>query len=207
MFSILLTGAIMAHHTNSITIKILRDWSVLNFLVAISIICIPLAFDPYFYFNDDVQTQYIPVYREIGAAYARLELPLLSGEIFHGDNFLLEYQYGLFNPVSIIISVLIYIVHRGDLGVDILRALIFLSCFMALFFLAERSGFVLNMRRSRRPRHAAFPGSFTSTLAPGYPALQPSPIFPGFSAFSCSSYSAPKAGKPSQALQPACSCC
>ena len=125
----------MAHHTNSITIKILRDWSVLNFLVAISIICIPLAFDPYFYFNDDVQTQYIPVYREIGAAYARLELPLLSGQIFHGDNFLLEYQYGLFNPVSIIISVLIYIVHRGDLGVDIFAgAYIFILFYGVVFF-------------------------------------------------------------------------
>lgn len=65
--------------------------------------CLPLFFYHGFYFLDDMQHQYMPVFYNIGRSLRSGELPLISLNNWYGGNFLGESQYALFNPVSLFI--------------------------------------------------------------------------------------------------------
>ncbi|HEY8068962.1 MAG TPA: hypothetical protein VIF38_08715 [Burkholderiales bacterium] len=56
---------------------------------------------PRFFFTDDYVTYFLPGFREIGRMLARGEFPLLTDRIWVGGDLLQEYQFAVFNPVSL----------------------------------------------------------------------------------------------------------
>jgi len=70
-------------------------------LLAVATAAIPLLHNPGFYFSDDYQTYFLPGFLEIARLIKAGEWPFLSPRLFQGGAFLAEYQYALFNPVSV----------------------------------------------------------------------------------------------------------
>lgn len=66
-------------------------------------IAIPLWLDPTFFFSDDMKQQHLPVMMEIGRRLREGSFPAVTDLSGFGGNLLGEYQYGLYNPVSLLI--------------------------------------------------------------------------------------------------------
>ncbi|NQV82797.1 MAG: hypothetical protein HQ494_03155 [Rhodospirillales bacterium] len=61
----------------------------------------PVIQNPLFYFQDDFQIQFMPMFGEIARLLKSGEFPLLTDRIWHGGAILAEYQFAVFNPVSL----------------------------------------------------------------------------------------------------------
>lgn len=59
-----------------------------------------------FYFQDDTQAYYAPVWQELGRRLRSGELPVLSPDQWMAGNFLIETQVGLWNPVQLLVNLL-----------------------------------------------------------------------------------------------------
>lgn len=94
-------------------------WGLLTALLAVATAAIPLVHEPAFYFTDDYQSYFLPGFLEIARLIKAGELPFLTPRLFQGGAFLAEYQYALFNPVS----VLLYLVLDGFARLDRAAAL------------------------------------------------------------------------------------
>ncbi len=70
-------------------------------LLATATAAIPLLHNPSFYFSDDFQTYFLPGFLEIARLIKAGEWPFLTPRLFQGGALLAEYQYALFNPVSV----------------------------------------------------------------------------------------------------------
>ena len=57
--------------------------------------------NPAFFFHDDVQHQYLPVYYEVGRNLLQGRLELESMVTWFGGDLVVEYQYALFNPLAL----------------------------------------------------------------------------------------------------------
>ncbi|MWV25924.1 hypothetical protein FVE89_28910 [Methylobacterium sp. 2A] len=89
-------------------------WGLLTACLAVATAAVPLAHTPTFYFTDDYQAYFMPGFLEIARLIKAGELPFLSPRLFQGGAFLAEYQYALFNPVSL----LLYLVLDGFARLD-----------------------------------------------------------------------------------------
>lgn len=89
-------------------------WGLLTACLAVATAAIPLAHTPTFYFTDDYQAYFMPGFLEIARLIKAGALPFLSPRLFQGGAFLAEYQYALFNPVSL----LLYLVLDGFARLD-----------------------------------------------------------------------------------------
>jgi hypothetical protein len=89
-------------------------WGLLTAALAVATAAIPLVHEPAFYFTDDDQSYFMPGFLEIARLIKAGELPFLTPRLFQGGAFLAEYQYALFNPVS----VLLYLVLDGFARLD-----------------------------------------------------------------------------------------
>ncbi|KQP40298.1 hypothetical protein ASF49_21110 [Methylobacterium sp. Leaf104] len=78
-------------------------WGLLTAVLAIATAAIPLVHEPAFYFTDDYQSYFLPGFLEIARLIKAGELPFLTPRLFQGGAFLAEYQYALFNPVSLLL--------------------------------------------------------------------------------------------------------
>ena len=90
------------------------SWGLLTASLAIATAAIPLVHEPAFYFADDYQSYFLPGFLEIARLIKAGELPFLTPRLFQGGAFLAEYQYALFNPVSL----LLYLVLDGFARLD-----------------------------------------------------------------------------------------
>ena len=70
---------------------------------AVAAVAILLAINPAFFFYDDMQHQHLPVMMEIGQRLRAGDFPAITSLSAFGGNLLGEYQYGLCNPVSLLI--------------------------------------------------------------------------------------------------------
>jgi hypothetical protein len=77
-------------------------------IAAVSLAALPLLFNPAFYFRDDFQSSFMPVFLEVARLVERGELPLLTTDSWYGGNLLGEYQFAIFNPVSVASYLLIH---------------------------------------------------------------------------------------------------
>lgn len=68
---------------------------------------------PGFYYIDDMRTQFLPAFHEVGRQLWQGQVPLISLRSWMGGNLLGEYQYAIFNPVSDLLYMLLY---RSDLS-------------------------------------------------------------------------------------------
>jgi hypothetical protein len=82
--------------------------------IAAAAAALPLLVNGYFYYADDNQTYFTPMFGEIARLLEAGEFPLSTDRVWYGGAILAEYQYGVFNPVCLL---LLLIAHRfGDLA-------------------------------------------------------------------------------------------
>lgn len=84
-------------------------WGGAAILLTLATAAVPLLSHPGFYFTDDCQSYFLPGFLEIARLIKAGEWPFLSPRLLQGGAFLAEYQYALFNPVCI----LLYLVLDG----------------------------------------------------------------------------------------------
>ena len=82
-------------------------WGLLTACLAVATAAVPLAHTPTFYFTDDYQAYFMPGFLEIARLIKAGELPFLTPRLFQGGAFLAEYQYALFNPVSVLLYLML----------------------------------------------------------------------------------------------------
>ncbi len=76
---------------------------VLAALLAVAVAATALVASRRFFLIDDYATQFIPVFREIARLLGQGHYPLLTDRIWNGGALLQEYQYAVFNPVSMLL--------------------------------------------------------------------------------------------------------
>ncbi|MGY2051620.1 hypothetical protein [Methylobacterium sp. JK268] len=81
--------------------------ALLAALLTVATAAIPLLHNPGFYFSDDDQSYFLPGFLEIARLIKAGEWPFLTPRLFQGGAFLAEYQYALFNPVSVALYLII----------------------------------------------------------------------------------------------------
>ena len=69
---------------------------------------IPLFFNPYFYFIDDFESYYLPIFLEIGRILSSGEFPILLSKSWFSGSLLIEHTSGIFNPFSLLIYFILY---------------------------------------------------------------------------------------------------
>ncbi|NYZ15158.1 hypothetical protein HL658_21670 [Azospirillum sp. RWY-5-1] len=96
--------------------------------------------EPGFFFRDDMQHYFMPMFMEIGRQLADGSWPSISLRSWFGGNLVGEYQYALYNPVSLL---LYWVIHRIP---DPAKAAFLFSVFhlalgaLGTFFLARTAG-------------------------------------------------------------------
>ncbi len=76
-------------------------------MASLLIFLIPMLFNSHFYFYDDFQIQYLPTFHEIGRLLADGQLPFVTLKNWFSGALLGEYQYGIFNPINLILFLFI----------------------------------------------------------------------------------------------------
>jgi hypothetical protein len=114
-----------------------------------------LAINPAFFFFDDMKHQHIPVMMEIGQRLREGHFPAVTDLSMFGGNLLGEYQYGLYNPVSLLIY----------LALPSFSNLADAAAFLALshYFILASGVFVLVLELGGRPLAAALAAVMMAT--------------------------------------------
>lgn len=71
------------------------------FFIGAVLAFIPEFLNNGFYFADDMQHQFMPVFYNIGRTLQAGHFPILSLNTWNGGNYLAEYQFALYNPISL----------------------------------------------------------------------------------------------------------
>lgn len=71
--------------------------------IALGAAFIPYSINHRFYYNDDQQNCCYPYMIDIGRHLCNGELPWLTLSTFYGGNLILDWQYGLFNPFTLLV--------------------------------------------------------------------------------------------------------
>jgi hypothetical protein len=66
-----------------------------------AVLLVPLVFNRYFYFSDDYQSQFMPMFVEIARQLKHGMFPLFTEHAWHGGAIVAEYQYAVFNPICL----------------------------------------------------------------------------------------------------------
>ncbi|UEM24623.1 hypothetical protein JL100_030930 (plasmid) [Skermanella mucosa] len=74
--------------------------------VTVCMAAVPFFGNNYFYFSDDFQTMIMPVMLEIARQVKEWQIPLVTGRSWLGGAISAEYQYAIWNPVSVSLYVL-----------------------------------------------------------------------------------------------------
>jgi hypothetical protein len=126
------------------------------FLLGVFLGYMPLLFNARFYFLDDMQHQYMPVFYNIGRCLRLGEFPFFSLTNWLGGNFLGEQQFGLLNPVSLLSYFILPSIPSLAAGAAVL------ACF---YYGALCSGFYFLSRTYEIERPAALIAAITITTS------------------------------------------
>src|SRR5579862_561992 len=80
----------------------LLDIAAISGAVALALL-FPLLLNHRFYFADDYQTYFLPMFVEIGRQLHAGVFPLVTDRIWHGGAILAEFQYAVLNPVCLLL--------------------------------------------------------------------------------------------------------
>ncbi|WP_127754115.1 hypothetical protein [Devosia sp. 1566] len=80
-----------------------RLWLVLPLLFAVGVVIgiVPFLTRHGFYYNDDMQFQFMPIFYHIGRLLRAGEFPYLTLHSWWGSNIAAEFQFAIYNPVSL----------------------------------------------------------------------------------------------------------
>jgi len=106
----------------------------------------PLLAQPNLFLTDDYATQFMPAFGEIARLLSHGQFPLVTNRLWEGGALLQEYQYAVFNPVSLALYVII--ARTGDMAVG--------AAIYALTHIAILAAGAYNLARALRcrPRYA-----------------------------------------------------
>src|SRR5262245_13494762 len=79
---------------------------------------VPYALNHRFYFNDDLEQQYVPLFRRVGEALLAGEWLTLTLDSWLGGNVFLDPQFGIANPVNL--ASYAFLARVDDLAVGLL---------------------------------------------------------------------------------------
>lgn len=79
----------------------------LSLLLGLAVGAICLYFNADFFVTDDLQNEYLPKFYDIGHALRSGTFPVWTDGNWLGGNYIAEYQYGLFNPLCLLVSLLV----------------------------------------------------------------------------------------------------
>ena len=71
-------------------------------LISISAILFLYLLNQSFFFHDDMQHQYMPVFHDIARILKSGHFPFVSANTWYQGNYAGEYQFGIYNPISLI---------------------------------------------------------------------------------------------------------
>ncbi len=77
--------------------------SFLAVLIGLYATLIPFLTNPKFFFNDDEQNQHYPYFIDIGQHLRHHQWPGITLSTFYGGNLIIDWQYALFNPFSLLL--------------------------------------------------------------------------------------------------------
>jgi hypothetical protein len=82
-----------------------RLWSKATIagLMCLTVALYPTLINQAFYFIDDYQLQFAPMFIEVGRLLADGTFPLMTDRSWYGGAILAEYQYGVLNPISLLL--------------------------------------------------------------------------------------------------------
>lgn len=101
-------------------------WAVVTVLLTLLAVAIPHWLSPGYYFDDDVRHYFMVSIHEIGGRLLQGEWPILSLRSAYSGNLLGEGQFGLFNPLTLLLYAAVSRI--SDLG---LGALFYASCHLS----------------------------------------------------------------------------
>ena len=129
-------------------IRVRTDWllGVLAAAVAVAAAAAALIVSPRYFFTDDYTTQFVPVFREVARLLGQGHFPLITDRIWQGGALVQEYQYAVFNPVSVLLYVAAW-------RLDDLRVFAATFSLIHIFILAAGAYFVCRILGCAR-RHA-----------------------------------------------------
>ena len=95
---------------------------------------------PGFYYHDDVLHQYLPVFQDIGHRLLKGEYPVISSRSWMAGNYIGEYQFGLLNPICLLLSVAVSQIDSFGWGAYVFAATFFSILAAGTCYLALQSG-------------------------------------------------------------------
>lgn len=114
---------------------------VLSFLVGIILSGIPLLIDGNAYYRDDMQTQYMPTFYSIGSMLLNYhQIPFMTTHSWFGGNIVGEFQYGIFNPVELVLYSFLPIIQSLSGGAGFLAVIHYGMLSSGIFFLSRTLG-------------------------------------------------------------------
>jgi hypothetical protein len=113
---------------------------------------VPLWTNSFFYFADDFQTFFMPTFAEIARQLKSSSFPFSTPRSWYGGAILAEYQFAVFNPVSLVLYLII----------DNVRRLEQAAAIYAVFHIALLSGGLFTLCRTLR---IARPEAATAAIA------------------------------------------
>lgn len=75
-------------------------------VAAVMVAGVPLLWEPRFFYTDDYQTFFMPMFHEVARLLGEGELPLITDRLWRGGAILAEYQVAVLNPVSVALYLL-----------------------------------------------------------------------------------------------------
>ncbi|UEM19789.1 hypothetical protein JL100_022285 [Skermanella mucosa] len=96
--------------------------------------------EPGFFFRDDMQHYFMPMFMEIGGQLAQGTWPAISLRSWFGGNLVGEYQYALYNPVSLLLYWIIHWMADPAAAAFFFSVFHLAVCSLGTFFLARAIG-------------------------------------------------------------------
>ncbi|WP_158046816.1 hypothetical protein [Skermanella pratensis] len=96
--------------------------------------------EPGFFFRDDMQHYFMPMFLEIGGQLAQGTWPAISLKSWFGGNLVGEYQYALYNPVSLLLYWIIHWIADPAAAAFFYSVFHLAVCSLGIFFLARAIG-------------------------------------------------------------------
>jgi hypothetical protein len=113
----------------------------LIFLIGIILSSIPLLMSGNAYYRDDMQTQYMPTFYSIGSMLLNHhQIPFMTTHSWFGGNIAGEFQYGIFNPVELVLYSFLPIIHSLPAGAGFLAVIHYGILSSGVFFLSRTLG-------------------------------------------------------------------
>jgi hypothetical protein len=100
----------------------------------------PYLINPYFYYNDDAQTYFLPMFGEISRIVRSGEFPFFTDRSWHNGEIFSEYQLGVSNPIELVLVTIIGALKNLALGAAIYANIHFVMYFLGVRLLANRIG-------------------------------------------------------------------